>query len=497
MRRLRRNGPMNDLGTLDDLPADYVDALRGANLVPLWPALRNLLPPGAPRTATQPTHWPWASIRPLLLRAGELTPIEKAERRVLVLANPGRGLDNLQASSLHLSRACSSCCPARPRPITGTRRMRHASSSRARGRARSSPASVPDASRRPGPDTFRPVARASPRRPRSVHVARRARPAADGRPRRLVRDPGRPAAAAATAVGVCRRRRAAAPHGVRTTARYPLLRYAWDADPRSARCVGSVDAAGQARRGRVCQPRDRRRLPGHDRVCRDAAAAGRVAGLLPKASPARVFHVVEGEGVADVGGTRDRPSCRATRSARRGLRRSARQPLAALAAVPDHRPTSRRCIASWVCSRCGRSNSRTYSSIRSPTRTPSTLRARRYAERIVSLTFSGSAMQAGAASICETMPLSARTCFRQRVSDAAGSPLPPAVAAGSPSTSLRPRRRRRSPGRRSRRGATSWSPRRRARARRSRRFSPPSTIWCARARASRCPTRRRSSTCRR
>jgi gentisate 1,2-dioxygenase len=33
------------------------------------------------------------------LRAGELTPMEKAERRVLVLANPGRGLENLQASA--------------------------------------------------------------------------------------------------------------------------------------------------------------------------------------------------------------------------------------------------------------------------------------------------------------------------------------------------------------------------------------------------------------
>ena len=33
------------------------------------------------------------------MRAGELTPIEKAERRVLVLANPGHGLDNMKASS--------------------------------------------------------------------------------------------------------------------------------------------------------------------------------------------------------------------------------------------------------------------------------------------------------------------------------------------------------------------------------------------------------------
>ncbi|HEY1326105.1 MAG TPA: cupin domain-containing protein [Casimicrobiaceae bacterium] len=90
---------MDELGTLGELPPDYVDALRAENLVPLWPSLRSLLPPERPRTATLPTHWRWSAIRPLLLRAGSLTPIEKAERRVLVLANPGRGLDNLQASS--------------------------------------------------------------------------------------------------------------------------------------------------------------------------------------------------------------------------------------------------------------------------------------------------------------------------------------------------------------------------------------------------------------
>jgi len=91
---------MSELGTLGDLPADYIDALRATHLVPLWPSLRSLLPPDAPRSGTRPTLWPFAAIRPLLLRAGELTPIEKAERRVLVLANPGRGLDNLQASSV-------------------------------------------------------------------------------------------------------------------------------------------------------------------------------------------------------------------------------------------------------------------------------------------------------------------------------------------------------------------------------------------------------------
>ena len=90
---------MNDLGRLEDLPADYVQALRDQNLVPLWPSLRALIPNGAPRPATQATAWCYEALRPLLLRAGELTPIEKAERRVLVLANPGHGLEKMQASA--------------------------------------------------------------------------------------------------------------------------------------------------------------------------------------------------------------------------------------------------------------------------------------------------------------------------------------------------------------------------------------------------------------
>jgi len=67
--------------------------------VPLWPSLRGVLPPKIPTRQTKPTHWPYSSIKPLLLKAGELTPIEKAERRVLVLANPGHGLDKMQASA--------------------------------------------------------------------------------------------------------------------------------------------------------------------------------------------------------------------------------------------------------------------------------------------------------------------------------------------------------------------------------------------------------------
>lgn len=89
----------NDLGRLEDLPPDYVQDLRDLNLVPLWPSLRGVLPPKIPTRQTLPTHWPYKTLKPLLLKAGELTPIEKAERRVLVLANPGHGLDKMQASA--------------------------------------------------------------------------------------------------------------------------------------------------------------------------------------------------------------------------------------------------------------------------------------------------------------------------------------------------------------------------------------------------------------
>ncbi|HSV45308.1 MAG TPA: cupin domain-containing protein [Ramlibacter sp.] len=90
---------MNELGRLEDLPADYREALARQNLVPLWPSLRALLPPDKPQLRTQPTHWSYEALRPLLMRAGELTPMEKAERRVLVLANPGHSLEKMQASA--------------------------------------------------------------------------------------------------------------------------------------------------------------------------------------------------------------------------------------------------------------------------------------------------------------------------------------------------------------------------------------------------------------
>ncbi len=87
------------LGTLEELPKDYRDDLNRARVGPLWPQMRNALPHNAPEPVTRSHLWTFSSIRPLLLRAGELTPVEKAERRVLFLSDPGRGDGAMQATA--------------------------------------------------------------------------------------------------------------------------------------------------------------------------------------------------------------------------------------------------------------------------------------------------------------------------------------------------------------------------------------------------------------
>jgi gentisate 1,2-dioxygenase len=90
---------MTQLGTLEELPQDYRDAMNAAGVGPLWPQMRNALPHDAPVPVTKSHLWAYEDVKPLLLRAGELTPVEKAERRVLFLRDPGRGQGAMQATS--------------------------------------------------------------------------------------------------------------------------------------------------------------------------------------------------------------------------------------------------------------------------------------------------------------------------------------------------------------------------------------------------------------
>ncbi len=87
------------LGTLEELPQDYRDDLANAGVAPLWPMMRNVLPHGAPNPITKSGYWNYDALRPLLMKAGDLTPVEKAERRVLVLSDPGRGNGAMQATA--------------------------------------------------------------------------------------------------------------------------------------------------------------------------------------------------------------------------------------------------------------------------------------------------------------------------------------------------------------------------------------------------------------
>jgi len=87
------------LGTLEELPRDFQAEMRKVHVSPLWPELHNLLPRDEPQAVTHTGYWSYEQIRPLLLRAGALTPVEKAERRVLVLNGPGHGTGAMQVTS--------------------------------------------------------------------------------------------------------------------------------------------------------------------------------------------------------------------------------------------------------------------------------------------------------------------------------------------------------------------------------------------------------------
>jgi gentisate 1,2-dioxygenase len=80
------------------LPAVYSQTLESLSLGPLWTALHQLLPHER-TTRAVPHAWSWRAVRPLLHEAARLVPLEQAERRVLVLENPGlKGAYSITAS---------------------------------------------------------------------------------------------------------------------------------------------------------------------------------------------------------------------------------------------------------------------------------------------------------------------------------------------------------------------------------------------------------------
>lgn len=68
-------------------PEDYYAGLAAYHVHPLWrqPGLL----PREPKSRAVPHLWHYAEVRELLGRAGEIVDVEEAERRVLMLVNPG------------------------------------------------------------------------------------------------------------------------------------------------------------------------------------------------------------------------------------------------------------------------------------------------------------------------------------------------------------------------------------------------------------------------
>ena len=62
--------------------------LKTQNAAPLWEVLGDLVR-SDPRTACVPTLWRYDDVRPLIKEAGAIITAEEAERRVLILENPG------------------------------------------------------------------------------------------------------------------------------------------------------------------------------------------------------------------------------------------------------------------------------------------------------------------------------------------------------------------------------------------------------------------------
>jgi gentisate 1,2-dioxygenase len=66
----------------------YYDRIAGHSLKPLWEVLAALVP-AQPATEAVPALWRWQDVSPFITEAGSLITAREAERRVLILENPG------------------------------------------------------------------------------------------------------------------------------------------------------------------------------------------------------------------------------------------------------------------------------------------------------------------------------------------------------------------------------------------------------------------------
>jgi gentisate 1,2-dioxygenase len=78
--------------------ADFYARLDKKNTAPLWEVLGRLITP-EPQPLSQPYLWKYAELRELIMEGGRLITAKEAERRVVVLENPGlRGMSQITQS---------------------------------------------------------------------------------------------------------------------------------------------------------------------------------------------------------------------------------------------------------------------------------------------------------------------------------------------------------------------------------------------------------------
>ena len=79
---------------------DYYRRLDPLSMAPLWEVLGDLVTP-APASRCRPACWRYGDVRSLLLESGGLITAREAERRVLVLENPGLRGESRVTTSLY------------------------------------------------------------------------------------------------------------------------------------------------------------------------------------------------------------------------------------------------------------------------------------------------------------------------------------------------------------------------------------------------------------
>lgn len=97
-------------------PNEFRERMRRQNIGPLWEEMTRLIPP-APATRCLPALWRYQELRPLLMEAGRLITAREAERRVLMLKNPGLDGESHVTQSLYAGLQL-----VMPGEVTGTHR---------------------------------------------------------------------------------------------------------------------------------------------------------------------------------------------------------------------------------------------------------------------------------------------------------------------------------------------------------------------------------------